>query len=178
MSELKTAVFKIHIAAPIERVWEAITKEGEVLPFFYNSVMHTPALQPGSPIRMRSPNNKYTGVVGDILVVEPPHRFAHTMMFTQLNDPPSKVTYELTAHGAGTDLVLLIEDVPAGTKSEGYMMAGGPFITETLKGCVEQGKPPFKHRLFLGMIGLFAFMTPKVCRTENWPMERKIGTSD
>jgi len=175
MSELKKAVFKIHIEAPVERVWEAITREGEVLPFFYNSVMHVPSLAPGSALRMRSPDGKYTAVVGDILTVEPPHRFAHTMMFTQLNDPPSKVTYELAEKDGGTELLLLLEDVPAGTKSEGYMMSGGPFITESIKGCVEQGKPPLKHRLFLGMIGLFGFMTPKVCRTENWPFDRKIS---
>jgi uncharacterized protein YndB with AHSA1/START domain len=174
MSDLKKAVFKVHIAAPIGRVWAALTREGEVLPFFYNSVMHTPALAPGSALRMRTPDGKYTAVVGDILVVEPPRRFVHTMMFTQLTDPPSKVTYELTEKDGGTELVMLLEDMPAGSKSEGYMMGGGTFITESLKGCVEQGRPPFKHRLFLGMISLFAFMTPKVCRTENWPYTRKL----
>jgi uncharacterized protein YndB with AHSA1/START domain len=69
MSELKSAVFKIHIEAPVERVWEAITKEKEVLPHFYNSVMHTPELAAGSPLRMRSPDEKFTAVVGDILEV-------------------------------------------------------------------------------------------------------------
>lgn len=175
MSELKTAVFKVHINAPIERVWEALTREEEVLPFFYNSVMHTPSLAAGSALRMRSPDGKYTAVVGDILEVEAPHRFVHTMMFTQLADPPSKVTYELASKDDGTELVMLLEDVPAGSKSEGYMMSGGPFITESLKGVVENGKPPFKHRMFLGMIGLFSFLTPKVCRTENWPYDRKLN---
>jgi uncharacterized protein YndB with AHSA1/START domain len=175
MSELKSAGFKVYIHASIERVWAALTRENEVLPFFYNSVMHTPSLAPGSALRMRSPDEKYTAVVGDILEVNPPHRFAHTMMFTQLADPPSKVTYELTAKDEGTELVMLLEDVPAGSKSEGYMMSGGPFITESLKGMVEHGKPPLKHRLFLRMIGLFAFITPKICRTENWPFDRKLS---
>ncbi|MCF3649838.1 SRPBCC domain-containing protein [Synoicihabitans lomoniglobus] len=176
MSELKKAVFKVHIAAPIERVWAAITKEGEVLPFFYNSVMHTPSLAPGSALRMRSLDEKYTAVVGDILVVEPPSRFSHTMKFTQYaDDPASTVTYELTAKDGGTELLLLLDNVPVGTKSEGYMMAGGLFITQTIKDCVETGRPNFKNRLFLGMIGLFGFMTPKLCRTENWPFEKKVS---
>lgn len=175
MTELKTAVFKIHIDAPIERVWEALTREDEILPFFYNSVMHTPSLAPGSALRMRSEDGKFTAVVGDILEVDPPRRFAHTMMFTQLEDAPSKVTYELAPKDGGTELVMLLEDVPAGSKSEGYMMSGGPFITESLKGLIEDGKPPLKHRLFLRMIGLFAFMTPKICRTENWPFDRKLS---
>ena len=35
-----------------------------------------------------------------------------------------------------------------------YYGKDGKLITESLKGCVEQGRPPLKHRLFLGMIGL------------------------
>jgi uncharacterized protein YndB with AHSA1/START domain len=175
MSELKSAVFKVHIKAPIDKVWEALTREGTKLPFFYNSVMHTPALAPGSALRMRSEDEKYTAVVGDILVVEKPHRFVHTMKFTQYDDPASKVTFELSEKDGGTELLMLLDDVPAGTKSEGYMMSGGPFITQTLKALVEQGRPTFKQRLFLGMIGLFAFMTPKACRTENWPFDRKVS---
>jgi uncharacterized protein YndB with AHSA1/START domain len=65
MSELKSAIFKIHIEAPVERVWEAITKEKEVLPHFYNSVMHTPELAAGSPLRMRSPignSRRWSGI--------------------------------------------------------------------------------------------------------------------
>ena len=175
MSDLKSAVFKVHIEAPIERVWDALTREGEKLPFFYNSVMHTPSLAPGSALRMRSENGKNTAVVGDILEVERPHRFTHTMKFTQYEDPASKVTYELTEKDGGTELIMLLDKVPTGTKSGGYMMSGGPFITQTLKALVEQGRPTFKQRLFLNMIGLFAFMTPKACRSTNWPFDRKIS---
>ncbi len=137
--------------------------------------MHTPSLEPGSALRMRPEDGKFTAVVGDILEVEKPHRFAHTMMFTQYDDSPSTVTYELSEKDGGTELVMLLDQVPGGTKSEGYMMSGGPFITQTLKDWVEQGRPALKQRLFLGMISLFAFMTPKICRTENWPFDRKIS---
>ena len=37
MSSIAKAAFKIHIDAPIQRVWEALTREGEVLPFFYTT---------------------------------------------------------------------------------------------------------------------------------------------
>lgn len=175
MNQLKKSVFKLHINAPIERVWAALTREGEVLPFFYNSVLHTPSLRPGSPLRMRSKDGKFTAVVGDILVVEPPHRFSHTFKFTNLNDPPCRVTYELTELEGGTDLVMLLDDVPGGTQTEKYMISGAQFITRTLKGLVETGRAPFKSRLFLGMIGLFAFATPKICRSENWPFNKRIS---
>ena len=175
MSETQRAVFQIHINAPVSRVWEAITKEGELLPHFYNSVMHTPALQPGSALRMRSKDGKFTAVVGDILEVDPPRRFAHTFKFTNLNDPVCKMVYELApAADGGTDLTMIIEDLPVGTKTAKYMTGGLKFISTTLKGLLETGRPPFSSRLFLGLIGLFAFTTPAVCRTENWPFERKI----
>ena len=175
MSELKSAVFKVYIEAPIQSVWDAMTREKEVLPHFYNSVMHTPELAAGSPLRMCSPDEKFTAVVGEILEVDAPRRFVHTTMFTQLEDAPSKVTYELEEKNGGTELIMLLADVPAGSKSEGYMMSGGPFITEILKRVIDTGRPPLKHRLFLVMIGLFGFMTPKVFRTENWSFDRKIS---
>jgi uncharacterized protein YndB with AHSA1/START domain len=137
--------------------------------------MHVPSLAAGSPLRMRSPDEKYTAVVGDILEVDAPRRFSHTMMFTQLTDAPSKVTYELTEKDGGTELLMLLDDVPAGSKSEGYMMSGGTFITQTLKSVIETGRPSFKTRLFLGMIGALSFMSPKICRTENWPFDKKIS---
>ena len=91
----KKAVFKIHIRATIEDVWKEITKTGEALPFFFGSVMETPGLEIGAPIRMRTPSGKYTGVVGDVVEFDPPRRFAHTFRFTHLDDPECTVIYEL-----------------------------------------------------------------------------------
>ncbi|NNF06851.1 MAG: hypothetical protein HKN21_08825, partial [Candidatus Eisenbacteria bacterium] len=60
-------VCQIHIQADVETVWKTLTKRGEVLPFFFGNVMHTTELKEGAPMHMRSPNGKYTGVVGKIL---------------------------------------------------------------------------------------------------------------
>ncbi len=175
MSPIAKAAFKIHIDAPIQTVWEALTREGEVLPFFYNSVFHTPALRAGSALRMRSTDGRFTGVVGDILVVDPPRRFSHTFKFTQFNDAPCRVSYELSEAGGGTDLVMFLDDMPSGTKTEKYMMSGGTFITGTLKSVIETGRPSFGSRCFLAMIGCFSIFTPKACRSENWPFGKNIN---
>ncbi|MBC7966756.1 MAG: SRPBCC domain-containing protein, partial [Fuerstia sp.] len=75
MTQTKQLVHRVIIKATIQQVWDALTKEGEVLPFFFGSVMHTTGLKPGAQLRMRTPNGKYTGVVGEILECNPPYRF-------------------------------------------------------------------------------------------------------
>ncbi len=174
MPETTKQIHRIIINASIQDVWDALTKEGEVLPFFFNSVLHTTTLAPGAPMRMRSKDGKYTGVVGEVLELDPPHRYVTTFKFTNFDDPPCKVTHQLKEVDGGVEYTLISENVPVGTKTENQMQQGGGFIVKTLKGIVENGKPPFSSRLILGMISLFEWMTPKKCLTENWPMEKKI----
>lgn len=173
-NETTKLVHRIHIKATIQEVWDALTKEGEVLPFFFNSVLHTTTLAPGAPMRMRSPDGKYTGVVGEVLEIEPPHRYVTTFKFTNFDDPVCKVTHELKEVDGGVEYTLTSEQIPPGTKTEKQMKQGGDFIVKTLKGVVETGRPPFTSRLILTMIGLFSWMTPKQCLSEHWPLEKKI----
>lgn len=169
MSNPPKQFFQVQINAPIETVWETLTKADEVLPFFFGNVLKTPGLEPGAPIRMRSPDGKYTGVVGDVVDFEPPHLYSHTFRFTNYDDPPCKVIYKLEEHDGGTQFTLITEDVPAGTKTEKQMAQGGDFITKTLKGMLENGKPPFSSRMILTIIKMTSFMAPKACLSENWP---------
>ena len=174
MSKTTKLVHRVLINASIQDVWDTLTKEGETLPFFFNSVLHTTKLAPGAPMRMRSPDGKYTGVVGEVLELDPPHRYVTTFKFTGFDDPSCKVTHELKEVDGGTEYTLTSEEIPAGTKTEKQMKQGGDFITKTLKGVVENGKAPFGSRMILLMISLFAFMTPKRCLSENWPLDKKI----
>ena len=178
MPEKTKLVHRIHINASIQDVWDALTKEGEVLPFFFNSVLHTTALAPGAPMRMRSKDGKFTGVVGDVLELDPPHRYVTTFKFTNFDDPPCKVTHELKEVDGGVEYTLISEQIPAGTKTEKQMKQGGDFIVKTLKGMVENGRPPLGARMILLMIGLFAWATPKKCLSENWPLNIKIELED
>ncbi len=174
MSVADKQVYRIVIEAPIEKVWSVLTQKGEVLPFFFNSVLHTTTLAPGAPIRMRTPNGKYTAVVGEVLEFEPPRRYSHTFKFTNLDDAVCTVTYELKPIEGGTEFTLITSGVPAGTKTEKNMASGSKIIVNTLKAYVETGKPTFLSRF----IGLMSFLTgpltPKACRSENWPLDRKI----
>ena len=166
--------FRITIRAPIHKVWAELTRCDSVLPFFFNSRCTTPGLAPGAPIRMLSRDGKYAAVVGDVLEFEPPHRYAHTFKFTNLDDPPCVVRYRLKEVEEGTEFTLINENVAAGSKSEKYMTMGGHFITRNLKAIVETGKATWAGRLQLFMMGLFAPFTPKRCLSKNWPFDRKI----
>jgi uncharacterized protein YndB with AHSA1/START domain len=168
-------VFRVVIEASIQKVWDTLTKEGEVLPFFFGSVLHTTRLAPGAPIRMRTPSGKYTGVVGEVLEFDPPHRYSHTFKFTQLDDPICKVTYELKEIEGGTEFTLTSEEIAPGTKTEGYMRMGGDFITKALRAYVETGRPPLKARFIMLMGSLTEWSTPAKCRSENWPLEKSIS---
>lgn len=168
-------VYRVVIEAPIEKVWDALTKKGEVLPFFFNSVLVTSSLAPGAPVRMRSPNGKYTAVVGEVLEFEPPHRYSHTFKFTNLDDPLCLVRYELKSIEGGTEFTLTTENVAAGTKTAKQMDMGGKLIVKSLKYWVEKGKPPMISKIIGLVNSLSGPFTPKICRSENWPLEKKIN---
>jgi uncharacterized protein YndB with AHSA1/START domain len=171
-AETVRLVNKVTINAPIETVWETLTKPGVVMDFFFGSVMHTTELAPGAPVHMRTPNGKYTGVVGEVIEFDPPRLFSMTFRFTNYDDPECIVRHELKDLGGSTEYTLTSEQVPAGTKTEKQMTQGGKFIAETLKSVIEKGRPPMGTRMILMMIKMFAPFTPKVCRAENWPMKK------
>lgn len=174
MSQLTQQVTRIIIKAPIQKVWDALTQEGVVLNHFFGSVMHTTGLKPGAQLRMRTPDGKYTGVVGEILECDPPHRFSHTFRFTNFDDAPCRVTYELKEVEGGVEFTLISDAVPVGTKTEKQMAQGGPFICDVLKSVVETGRPSFGKRMILGIIRLTSPLSPARCRSEHWPLDRKV----
>lgn len=174
MSEKVKQIHRVMINAPIQQVWDTLTQDGVVQPFFFNSVLHTTSLAPGAPMRMRSKNGKYTGVVGDVLELEPPHLYVTSFKFTNYDDPVCIVRHELKEKDGGTEYTLISEQVPAGTKTAKQMDQGGVFITQTMKAVCETGKPSFGNRMILGIIGMTAFMAPKKSLSENWPLEMKF----
>jgi uncharacterized protein YndB with AHSA1/START domain len=162
------AFFRIHIDGSIEDVWQEITKTDEVIPCFFNMRMHAPRKAVGEPLQMRSKDEKYVGVVGEILEWDPPRRFAHTFRFTQMDDPPCRVIYELEEKDGGVDFTLRIEALTPGTKSAKQMVAGAKMILNTLKAVIETGRPPLGIRVLFGLFAILQPFTPRRCRTENW----------
>lgn len=169
MAETERAVFKVFIRGTIEAVWREITRTDEPQGCMFNMRLHTPGLKPGAPIRMRTRSGKYTGVVGDVLEFDPPRRYAHTFRFTNYDDPPCKVIYELRAVEGGVEFTLICEDIPKGTRTAKQMKQGGTMIVNTLKAVVETGRPTLGTRLLYAMFKVMEPFSPAATRSERWP---------
>jgi uncharacterized protein YndB with AHSA1/START domain len=165
------AKFQIRIRGAVEEVWREITRTDAPIAAFFNSRMHVGSLAAGAKLAMRTPDGRFTGVVGEILEYQPPRRFAHTFRFTAYDDPPCAVIYDLEEVAGGTQFTLTIEDLPVGTKTAKQMMQGGTMICNTLKSVIETGKPSFGVRLLYQLFRLMQPLTPKRCRSENWPVD-------
>ena len=165
------SMFRVIIHSTLEEVWNEITRTDEPILAFFNSRMHVGTLQAGSRLAMRSPDGKYTVVVGEILECVPMKRFSHTFKFTNYDDPPCKVTYDLEEVEGGVQFTLEICDLPAGTKTAKQMIQGGTMIVNTLKSVLETGRPSFGIRMLYVLFKLMAPLSPKRCLTKNWPID-------
>ncbi len=175
MTDQNKRVAKIIIYAPIETVWNELVKTNRPQPFFFGAECRTDGqLGNGAPIRMTSPNGKHVSVAGTITVFEPPFRYGHTFQFTNLDDPPCHVTYELKEVEGGTEFSLITEGAIPGSKTEKSMAQGESYITQNLKSFIETGKPTTGGRMILAMIKLMTPFSPKATLVENWPMDKKI----
>ena len=171
MPETNQAVFQIFIRGSLDAVWHEITKLDAPQEAFFNMWMDTTTLGPGAPIRMRTKNRKYTGVVGEVIEWNPPRLFAHTFRFTHLKDPECLVRYELSEKDGGVDFKLTIDKLPVGTKTGKQMQQGGNLIVKTLKVMVETGRPALGTRLLFVLFRILEPTSPKAMRSEHWPLQ-------
>jgi uncharacterized protein YndB with AHSA1/START domain len=171
MAESDRAVFKVFIRGSAEAVWREITKTDSLQGCMFNMRLVTPGLAPGSAIQMRTKSGKYVGVVGEVIEYDPPRKYSHTFKFTQFDDPPCTVTYELKPVTNGVEFTMTLDNLPPGTKTAKQMVAGGKMIVNTLKAIVETGRPKLGIRLLYRLFRLLESTTPARCRVENWQLE-------
>ncbi len=163
-------MFKVVIKAPVRAVWAEITRTDAPIACFFNNRMHLGpgGLAPGTKMAMRTPDSKYTGVVGEILEIVPLKRFSHTFRFTDKTDAPCVVIYDLAEVAGGTEFTLTISKCVPGSKTLKQMVGGSKIITSTLKAVLETGRPTFLIRtLYAAMPWL---PVPRACRSEHWPI--------
>lgn len=159
-------VVSIHIAVPVERVWEEITKTGRVQRALYNTVLDG-TLEPGSRLRYYSPDRKRVFIVGEIVEVEAPRRFSHTYWFTMWKGgPPTLVTWELEPEAGGCRVTVTHSGWTGEHEAYEKTVGGWTEILGLLKQDLETGELPLKTRIMYRVMGWFMFMMPKTTTRE------------
>lgn len=161
---------KIVIAGSQQAVWRELTKQGEPQAAVFNAWLHAQSLLPGQRMQMRTASGGKVIVVGEVLAFEPPKRFAHSFRFTQYDDPPCTVIYELHPVEGGIEVSLIVENLPVGTRTAKSMESGSRSILDTLKRVVETGRPAFGTRLMYALFDRLEFVLPKRCDAAHWPL--------
>lgn len=171
MADKGREVFRIHIKGSIDAVWREITRTDGLQPCMFNMRLHTTGLRPGAQMQMRTASGKFVGVVGEVLEFDPPRRYAHTFRFTQFDDPPCKVIYDLVEKDGGVEFTMTLDELPLGTKTAKQMTQGGTMIVNTLKAVVETGRPSLGTRMLFVLFKVLEFTSPKSTRVEHWPLK-------
>lgn len=164
-------VSKIVIAGSQQAIWHELTKQGEAQAAVFNAWLHAQSLAPGQRIQMRTAGGGKVIVVGEVVDFDPPHRFAHTFRFTQYDDPPCTVIYELRPVAGGIEVSLVVENLPVGTRTAKSMDSGSRSILDTLKRVIETGRPSWGTRLMYAVFDRMEFALPKRCDATRWPLE-------
>lgn len=164
---LPDQVASIHIDVPVERVWDEITKTGRIQRALYNTVLET-ELKPGARLRYYSPNRKRVFIVGEVVEVDPPHRFSHTYWFTMWKGGgPTLVTWELVPESGGCRVTVTHSGWTSAHEAAEKTGAGWKEILSLLKQDLETGTIPLRTRVLYGVMGAMSFMLPASTRAEN-----------
>ncbi|MEQ8840074.1 MAG: SRPBCC domain-containing protein [Acidimicrobiales bacterium] len=153
-------VVSIFIDAPIQQVWDEITKTAGVQRPLYNTVL-SGDLTPGSRLRYASPDHKRVFVVGEVIEVTPPTRFVHTYIMTIDPDPETTVAWDLAEEGSGCRVTLTHSGWTDEHRTAEKTVKTWTEILGLVKSEVESGTIPLKTRLTYGAMRLFSFALPK-----------------
>ncbi|HLV04427.1 SRPBCC domain-containing protein [uncultured Georgenia sp.] len=155
-STATTVVHTIYIAAPAQRVWDAITQSELTTQWGYGGAVEFD-LRPGGAFRnlstpqMREMGMGETAVEGEVLEVDPPRLLVLAWRPMWQPDPPTtRVTWELTEYPNGQTKVVLRHDVSAAPEQFAEFDGGGdpegggggwPWSLSGLKTLLETGRP-------------------------------------
>jgi uncharacterized protein YndB with AHSA1/START domain len=158
-------VFSVDVAAPIERVWQEVTRTGVRCRPMYGTVLSCD-WKPGAPLRYRSTDGRHTFVAGEVVEVAPPRRLVHTFVFPNLPDAPTLVVWELTPVAKGTRITVTHSRFEGETKTYRAVFKSWPKILGLFRDVIERGDVGRGVKLQHALMGAMGFMLPKSLRTE------------
>jgi uncharacterized protein YndB with AHSA1/START domain len=137
-------VFRIHIRATPEQVWQAITDPEFTRRYFHRTAFES-TLEPGSAMRFVLPDGT-DAVVGEIEEVERPHRLVMTWRAlydpVMADEPPSRVEWTIADGGDGVSVVTTIHrDLALSPATSASVGTGWIWILDSMKSLLETGEP-------------------------------------
>lgn len=155
MTDLSTQVHGIYIDAPAEKIWEALTSSEYTNRYGYGGDIEID-LRPGGQMRhlttdqMKTMGMGEVAVLGTVVEAERPNKLVLDWSAAWHDEPPSRLTYEITQGPSGLTRVTLTHELPESPKTaqdvagNGKVEGGGggwPWELASLKTLLETGKP-------------------------------------
>ncbi len=141
-----TALWSKDMAAPPEKVWDALTRPGELQPFYFNSLFEA-ELRPEGEIRYLSPDGKRLLIAGKVIEIVAGRKLVHAFRFADISEPPQSVTFEVEAIAAGTRVTIRHVGLEAAPKHAARVRRGWDRILANLKQWVETQSIPLAARM-------------------------------
>jgi uncharacterized protein YndB with AHSA1/START domain len=136
MNQPQSHEIAVEIAAPPEKVWQALTDPELTRQYYYGTDILSNWTKDA---RWTSETDGHVYLEGEILEIDPPRRLVQTFHVVDeepaLSDAPSKVTWELTPTHDGTRLRVLHEGQGQATRD--YTEGGWEHILDGLKSVAE-----------------------------------------
>jgi len=135
-------VFATFIRATPEAIWRALTESDFTTRYWYGSTVHSDWTV-GAPWELRTAQGQ-VGITGEVLEADAPRRLVVTykQAWGGVDEPPSRVTFEIAAAGPGVQQLSVIHETEPGSSTQiADVAAGWPFIIAGLKTLLETGEP-------------------------------------
>lgn len=143
MKQTVRQVYEVYIRTTPEKLWQAITDPGMTKQYFYDSAIAS-SLQPGTPLHRLRDDGSHL-LEGEVIEVDPPRKLVHTFVYQEPSpadqDPPSRVTWEITPMGEVCKLTLTHEHYRGESVTYKGTLTGWNPVLSGLKTLLETGKP-------------------------------------
>ena len=153
------------VAAPPAAVWQAFTSTDEPRPYYFDAVLQA-RLEPGGRWRFVTDDRARLLAGGEVLVIDPPHRFEHTFAAADLDDRPSRITVRIEPTAEGSHVLLVHDRFATRTTTYRRFRKAHPLALAALKSMLETGALPIRARLYTAIFkpGMKLFTV----RAEEW----------
>jgi uncharacterized protein YndB with AHSA1/START domain len=132
-------VYAIYIEAPATKVWAALTN-GEHTKHFWSRYVQSD-WQVGARVEFLRADKSRLSHDGEVLEIDPPRRLVMTFDLAPegIEEPPSRVTYELEEWHGATKLTVIHDGFPPESEVLKGISKGWPYILSSLKTYLERG---------------------------------------